>query len=74
VAFDVVPDIVDAPDAVDLPATEAGGRVALRDVYFRSFVGYVEEAAGFGDANPTKGLLLRAGRRRRRRALVHQGG
>ena len=33
--LDVVPDIVDAPDAVDLPATKAGGRVALRDVYFR---------------------------------------
>jgi hypothetical protein len=31
----------------------------------RSFAGYVEEAAGFGDANPTKGLLLREGRRRR---------
>jgi site-specific recombinase XerD len=26
----------------------------------RSFAGYVEEATGFGDANPTKGLLLRA--------------
>src|SRR6202012_3808754 len=25
----------DAPDAVDLPVTEAGGRVALRDVHFR---------------------------------------
>ena len=23
----------------------------------RSFAGYVEEATGFGDANPTKGLL-----------------
>ena len=33
--LDVVPDIVDAPDAVDLPATSSGGRVALRDVYFR---------------------------------------
>ena len=33
--LDVVPDIVDAPDAVDLPVTGAGGRVALRDVYFR---------------------------------------
>ncbi len=33
--LDVVPDIVDAPDAVDLPVTEAGGRVALRDVRFR---------------------------------------
>jgi ATP-binding cassette, subfamily B, bacterial len=33
--LDVVPDIVDAPDAVDLPVTSGGGRVALRDVYFR---------------------------------------
>jgi ATP-binding cassette subfamily B protein len=33
--LDVVPDIVDAPDAMDLPATSGGGRVALRDVYFR---------------------------------------
>jgi ATP-binding cassette subfamily B protein len=33
--LDVVPDIVDAPDAVDLPATSSGGRVALHDVYFR---------------------------------------
>src|SRR5439155_22610304 len=28
-------NIVDAPDAVDLPATSSGGRVALDDVYFR---------------------------------------
>jgi ATP-binding cassette, subfamily B, bacterial len=33
--LDVVPDIVDAPDAVDLPVTSSGGRVALHDVYFR---------------------------------------
>ena len=33
--MDVVPDIVDAPDAVDLPVTSGGGRVALRDVHFR---------------------------------------
>ncbi len=33
--LDVVPDIVDAPDAVDLPVTSTGGRVALNDVYFR---------------------------------------
>src|ERR1700753_4296809 len=32
--LDVAPDIVDAPDGVDLPVAEAG-RVALRDVYFR---------------------------------------
>jgi ATP-binding cassette subfamily B protein len=33
--MDVIPDIVDAPDAVDLPVVSSGGRVALRDVYFR---------------------------------------
>ena len=33
--LDVMPDIADAPDAVDLPATSSGGRVALHDVYFR---------------------------------------
>ena len=33
--LDVVPDIVDAPDATDLPVTAAGGRAALVDVYFR---------------------------------------
>src|SRR5215469_2690173 len=33
--LDVVPDIVDAPDAVNLPATTSSGRVALREVYFR---------------------------------------
>ncbi|HEV2451079.1 MAG TPA: ABC transporter ATP-binding protein, partial [Streptosporangiaceae bacterium] len=33
--LDVVPDIVDAPDAVDLPATSSGGEVVLREVYFR---------------------------------------
>jgi ATP-binding cassette, subfamily B, bacterial len=32
--LDVVPDITDAPDAVDLPATAAGGRAALNEVYF----------------------------------------
>src|SRR5438876_12335490 len=33
--LDVVPDIVDAPDAVDFPTADGGGRVALRDGYFR---------------------------------------
>jgi ATP-binding cassette subfamily B protein len=33
--LDVVPDIVDAPEAVDLPAADAAGRVELRDVRFR---------------------------------------
>src|SRR5579863_1223558 len=33
--LDVVPDIVDAPDAIDLPAISSGSRVALREVHFR---------------------------------------
>ena len=33
--LDVAPDIVDAPDAVDLPVADSAGRVALRDVHFR---------------------------------------
>jgi ATP-binding cassette subfamily B protein len=33
--LDVVPDIVDAPDATDLPPAATGGRVALREVVFR---------------------------------------
>jgi ATP-binding cassette subfamily B protein len=33
--LDLKPDITDAPDAVDLPSADGGGRVALRDVYFR---------------------------------------
>jgi ATP-binding cassette, subfamily B, bacterial len=41
--LDVVPDIVDAPDAVDLPATSGGGRVELREVYFR-YSGVAEDA------------------------------
>jgi hypothetical protein len=45
----------------------------------RAFAGYVEEATGFGDANPTKGLLLRTARRLRnredlRRALTGRAG
>jgi ATP-binding cassette, subfamily B, bacterial len=33
--LDVKPDIVDSPDAVDLPSADSGGRVALNNVYFR---------------------------------------
>src|SRR5262252_9355427 len=33
--LDLKPDIVDAPDAVDLVEADGGGRVALRSVYFR---------------------------------------
>jgi ATP-binding cassette, subfamily B, bacterial len=40
--LDVVPDIVDAPDAVDLPSPVAG-RVELKDVYFR-YPGTSEDA------------------------------
>src|SRR5690242_15205690 len=41
--LDVKPDIVDAPDAVDLPSVDSGGRVALNDVYFR-YSGMSEDA------------------------------
>jgi ATP-binding cassette subfamily B protein len=44
--LDVVPDIVDAPDAVDLPAISSGGRVALREVYFRYPGAPVDALAG----------------------------
>jgi ATP-binding cassette, subfamily B, bacterial len=41
--LDLKPDIVDAPDAVDLSAADGGGRVALRSVYFR-YPGVAEDA------------------------------
>ena len=50
--LDVVPDIVDAPDAVDLPVTGSGGRVALREVYFR-YPGAAEDALGASASTPT---------------------
>jgi ATP-binding cassette subfamily B protein len=44
--LDVVPDIVDAPGAVDLPAISSGGRVALREIYFRYPGAPVDALAG----------------------------
>src|SRR6266516_1922752 len=44
--LDVVPDIVDAPDAVDLPAISSGGRVALREVHFRYLGAPADALAG----------------------------
>jgi len=41
--LDLKPDIVDAPDAVDLPSVATGGRVALRDVHFR-YTGVPDDA------------------------------
>src|SRR6266700_1607154 len=41
--LDLRPDIVDAPDAVDLPSVASGGRVALRDVHFR-YTGVPDDA------------------------------
>jgi ATP-binding cassette, subfamily B, bacterial len=41
--LDLKPDIVDAPDAVDLPSAGTGGRVELRDVYFR-YAGVSDDA------------------------------
>jgi len=50
--LDVVPDIADAPDAVNLPVTSSGGRVELRDVNFR-YPGASEDAL--------RGVSLHAG-------------
>ena len=44
--LDVVPDIVDAPDAVNLPAISSGGRVALKEVHFRYPGAPVDALAG----------------------------
>src|SRR6266566_3148153 len=57
--LDVVPDIVDAPDAVDLPVISSGGRVALREVYFR-YPGVPADAlAGVSlEAGPSKLVAL----------------
>jgi ATP-binding cassette subfamily B protein len=57
--LDVVPDIVDAPDAVDLPATSSGGRVALREVYFRYSGAPVYALAGVSfEADPGQLVAL----------------
>ena len=57
--LDVVPDIVDAPDAVDLPAISSGGRVALREVYFRYPRTPVDALAGVSfDAGPGQLVAL----------------
>jgi len=57
--LDVIPDIVDAPDAVDLPAAGTGGLVALRDVHFR-YPGTEEDSlAGFSfEADPGQLVAL----------------
>jgi ATP-binding cassette subfamily B protein len=44
--LDVVPDIVDAPDAVDLPAISSGSGVTLREVHFRYPGAPVDALAG----------------------------
>jgi len=57
--LDVVPDIVDAPDAVDLPATSSGGRVALREVHFRYPDTPADALAGVSfDADPGQLVAL----------------
>jgi ATP-binding cassette subfamily B protein len=55
--LDVVPDIVDAPDAVDLPVTGSGGRVALRDVYFR-YPGTADDALSGVSLHADPGQLV----------------
>jgi ATP-binding cassette subfamily B protein len=57
--LDVVPDIVDAPDAVDLPAVTSGGRVALGEVYFRYPGTPVDALAGVSfEADPGQLVAL----------------
>ena len=57
--LDVVPDIADAPDAVDLPAISSGGRVALQEVYFRYAGTPVDALAGVSfEAEPGQLVAL----------------
>jgi ATP-binding cassette subfamily B protein len=57
--LDVVPDIVDAPDAVDLPPTGSGGRVSLQDVSFRYPGAPQDSLAGVSfDAGPGQLVAL----------------
>src|SRR5262249_32900345 len=53
----VVPDIVDALDAVDLPVTSSGGRVALRNVYFR-YSGVTDDALSDVSLHADPGQLV----------------
>src|SRR5262249_62401580 len=55
--MDIKPDIVDAPDAVDLPAGGTGGRVALRSVYFR-YPAVSEDALSGGSFSAEPGQLV----------------
>lgn len=57
--LDVVPDIVDAPDATDLPVISSGGRVALSEVYFRYPGAPVDALAGVSlEADPSQLVAL----------------
>src|SRR5215470_6210788 len=57
--LDVVPDIVDAPGAVDLPVASSGGRVELRDVNFRYSGAPVDALAGVSlQADPGRLVAL----------------
>jgi ATP-binding cassette subfamily B protein len=55
--MDIKPDIVDAPDAVDLPAGGTGGQVALRSVYFR-YPGVSEDALSGVSFSAAPGQLV----------------
>jgi ATP-binding cassette subfamily B protein len=57
--LDLRPDIVDAPDAVDLPAIGSGGRLALREVYLRYPGAAVDALAGVSlEADPGQLVAL----------------
>ncbi len=57
--LDVVPDIIDAHDAADLPVISSGGRVTLREVYFRYPGAPVDALAGVSlEAGPSQLVAL----------------
>jgi ATP-binding cassette, subfamily B, bacterial len=57
--LDVEPDIVDAPDAVDLPVISSSGRVALRQVFFRYPTASQDALAGVSlEADPGQLVAL----------------
>ena len=57
--LDVVPDIVDAPDAVDFPPISSSGRVTLSEVHFRYPGAPVDALAGVSlEADPGQLVAL----------------
>ena len=55
----MAPDIVDAPDATDLPLISSSGRVTLKEVYFRYPGAPMDALAGVSlEADPSQLVAL----------------